>query len=389
MANILEVYKCDIIISLPYATNSSESILSFNLLMFDDYSVMGAYEINGENSYFAIGSCIPSVGFYFTLLNLKNKYNDPITVVVTKNPSEESDTYYGSATLKYPPNFLDLENYGVCVFSAVSINLTSQELENYIDQLSIIQDQLDLDTQSTTGATYYELFSEENVKKEITFIAKSCEIQNFSSISYKYKKLEDTLNKCKDVLDVASINVVTSNKNLIDVSHYCFNLITFKDYSSVGLIKKNSERIGFVHGNYLPNVGFYLSLLNLKYTNEQPLTLIATKHPNGKAKNYYGIEITKYPPERINKNADLNLCIIQPTSVNPSLTNLTQYLNEVEEIIKDQLEDNNYTTTGMAYGELNTTESTMNRLHYINLTFNNEQNEPLFASYKELEKTLK
>ena len=65
MANILEVYKCDIIISLPYASNASESILSFNLLMFDDYSVMGAYEINGENSYFAIGSCIPRVGFYF------------------------------------------------------------------------------------------------------------------------------------------------------------------------------------------------------------------------------------------------------------------------------------------------------------------------------------
>jgi hypothetical protein len=131
---------------------------STNLILLDDYSVMGIAQRNHCPSGFLLGVCIPNVGFLFTALSLENGDFAPITYIASHQLDGSPNTYYGLIQFNYPQG---IQNAGLCAIRATPIHMDSYDLDNYIDEIALAQDMLENDKSSFVAQYYNKLMTEE------------------------------------------------------------------------------------------------------------------------------------------------------------------------------------------------------------------------------------
>ena len=194
MSDILKVYKTEIAWS--FLEHDSAGICKgstkANLILLDDYSVMGIVKIKNNNTDFLLGTCIPDVGFLFTSLSLENKNSAPITYTASKQLDGSPDTYYGLIQINYPQGN---KSAGLCVIRAIPMYMSSYDLDNYIDEIASVQDMLENDQSGFVALYYNKLMSETTAINSINTIGKHSSVVRTQPVNDNFKRIETMLSK--------------------------------------------------------------------------------------------------------------------------------------------------------------------------------------------------
>lgn len=194
MSDILKVYKTEIAWDLLELNSNGKGKGNFNfdLILLDDYSVMGVMKYKGQINEFIVGMCIPDVGFLFTMLNLEQRNTTPRTYTAVKRPDGSPDTYYGLIQKNRPNQDI---NDGMCVIRAVPKYMSSSDLDNYIDEIASIQDMLDNDQSSFVASYYNNLLTESVATRQINTIGKYATIKQNEPLTLANRRTETLLSK--------------------------------------------------------------------------------------------------------------------------------------------------------------------------------------------------
>jgi len=194
MSDILKVYKTELAWSLlnDDANGKDKGVYHFDLILLDDYSVMGLIKGNFSNPCFLFGVNIPDIGFLFTALNLNNKNSVPVTYTAAKQLNGSPDTYYGMIQYNCPQGDI---NAGNCVIKATPKQMSPYDLDNYIDEIANVQDMLDGDNSSFVAQYYDSLLSEETASQQVIKIGNLATYAQNNPVSSSDKRIETMLSK--------------------------------------------------------------------------------------------------------------------------------------------------------------------------------------------------
>lgn len=194
MSDILKVYKTELAWSLlnPTSKGKDRGSLKFDLLLLDDYTVMGLLKGQYANQALLFGMNIPDVGFLFTSLSLENKNHAPITYTASKQLDGSIDTYYGIIQFNLPQGD---QNAGLCVIRATPKQMSSYDLDNYIDEIASVQQILDNDRSSFIAQYYDNLLSEETAISSVEKIGRLASGYKNEPVDSSFKRIETLLSK--------------------------------------------------------------------------------------------------------------------------------------------------------------------------------------------------
>ena len=167
MADIMKIYNVELAwLQLENDKWGKEAgVTNFDLLMLEDYTLLGIVYQDGAARKFVFGVCIPDIGFYLTALDLVGRNHfAPITYGATKRSCGGEDVYYGGMMYNLKTG---LEAAGINVMRITEKVMSSEELDAYIDEVAECQDELDEDSGSISGSYYYTLFTDEYFEKMI------------------------------------------------------------------------------------------------------------------------------------------------------------------------------------------------------------------------------